>query len=93
MIRGVNRQIIEVNDTQNEYFERAIFFVRPECSDESQRKLHSQAVQYTESQTYIPQKVAAKKKKYLVSRRALWLMLAITTTATIVLSFMQFMGR
>ncbi len=93
MIRGVNRQIIEVNDTQNEYFERAIFFVRPECSDENQRKLHSQAVQYTESQTFIPQKAAAKKKKYLVSRKALWLMLAITTTATVVLSIMQFLGR
>lgn len=93
MIRGVNRQIIEVNDTQNEYFERAIFFVRPECSDESQRKLHSQAVQYTESQTFVPQKAVVKKKKYLVSRKALWLMLAITTTATVVLSIMQFLGR
>lgn len=93
MIRGVNRQIIEVNDTQNEYFERAIFFVRPECSDESQRKLHSQAVQYTESQTFVPQKAVVKKKKYLVSRKALWLMLAITTTATVVLSIMQFLGK
>ena len=29
MIKGVNRQIIEVLDTGNEYFERALLVVRP----------------------------------------------------------------
>lgn len=90
MIRGVNRQIIEVNDTQSEYFEKAIFFVRPECSEESQRKLHSQAVQYAESQAFYTTKPPAKRKRYLVSRKALWLMLALTSTATVVLSIMHF---
>ncbi|MEG0017163.1 MAG: hypothetical protein RSB36_01045 [Hydrogenoanaerobacterium sp.] len=28
MLRGVNKKIIEVIDTQNEYFERAILFVK-----------------------------------------------------------------
>lgn len=28
MLRGVNKKIIEVVDTQNEYFERAILFVK-----------------------------------------------------------------
>lgn len=88
MIRGVNRKIIEVNDTQNEYFERAIFFVRPERSGENQRKLYSLAMQYTEEHTLTPAKPAVRKKRYLVSRRALWLMLAITTTACIVLGVM-----
>ncbi len=30
MLKGVNRRIIEVNNTENKYFERAIVFVRPE---------------------------------------------------------------
>ena len=30
MIRGVNKHIIEVSETENEYFERAILFVRPD---------------------------------------------------------------
>ena len=30
MIRGVNKHIIEVTETENEYFERAILFVRPD---------------------------------------------------------------
>lgn len=33
MIKGVNRQIIEVMDTGNEYFERALLVVRPACVD------------------------------------------------------------
>ncbi|MBR5774512.1 MAG: hypothetical protein IKY44_06650 [Clostridia bacterium] len=30
MIKGVNRQIVEVNQTESDYFERIIFIVRPE---------------------------------------------------------------
>lgn len=43
MIRGVNRQIIEVCETKNEYFERAILFVRPEYISETEANLRSEA--------------------------------------------------
>ena len=33
MIRGISRQIIEVQKLGNEYFERALFFVNPVFSD------------------------------------------------------------
>lgn len=33
MIKGINRQIIEVTDTGNTYFERALLVVRPTCSE------------------------------------------------------------
>lgn len=33
MIKGVNRQIIEVMDTGNQYFERALLVVRPGYTD------------------------------------------------------------
>lgn len=33
MIKGVNRQIIEVMDTGNPYFERALLVVRPGYTD------------------------------------------------------------
>lgn len=32
MIKGVNKQIIEVHDTQSQYYEKAYFVVRPEFS-------------------------------------------------------------
>ena len=43
MIRGVNKQIIEVNETENEYFEKAILFVRASKSDISTGRLRQQA--------------------------------------------------
>lgn len=32
MLKGVNRQIIEVKDTGNIYYERALLFIKPEFS-------------------------------------------------------------
>ncbi len=44
MLRGVNRQIIEVHETDSCYFEKAILFVRPGC-DEKSGDLHKQALE------------------------------------------------
>ena len=30
MIKGVNKQVLEVTNTENPYFEKIIFFVKPE---------------------------------------------------------------
>ena len=30
MIKGVNRQVIEITQTKCEYFEKVLFFVKPE---------------------------------------------------------------
>lgn len=43
MIKGVNRQMIEVTDTGNPYFERALLVVRPECMDQQDGRLHEEA--------------------------------------------------
>jgi len=43
MIKGVNRQFIEVCDTGSKYFERALLVVRPEFTVSSQEKLKSEA--------------------------------------------------
>ena len=33
MIKGINRQIVEVTDTKNPYFERIFLVVRHQCTD------------------------------------------------------------
>jgi hypothetical protein len=33
MLKGVNKLIIEVNNPESDFFERAIFFIKPEKSD------------------------------------------------------------
>lgn len=43
MIRGVNRQIIEINNTGNPYFERALLFVKPEYAAAQEGRLRAEA--------------------------------------------------
>ena len=43
MIRGVNRQIIEISNTGNQYFERALLFVKPEYTETEDERLRAEA--------------------------------------------------
>lgn len=43
MIKGVNKQILEVTNTENPYFERIIFFVKPEYKELDRSKLQKEA--------------------------------------------------
>ncbi len=43
MIKGVNRQVVELNGADSEYFERILFFVKPECCSVSEGKLRERA--------------------------------------------------
>lgn len=43
MIKGVNKQILEVTNTENPYFEKIIFFVKPEYKNEDSKKLQREA--------------------------------------------------
>lgn len=44
MIKGVNRYVLEIPRPDSVYFEKAIFFVRPEHSADSESKLRSSAL-------------------------------------------------
>ncbi len=46
MIRGVNKKIIEVKNTGNDYFERAILFVREQKKEISEEVLSKKANAY-----------------------------------------------
>ena len=43
MIKGVNRQVVEVRETDCDYFERIIFFVKPEYAAISDGKIRERA--------------------------------------------------
>lgn len=43
LLRGVNRQIIEINETDDIYFERAVLYVRPEYADGQTAELQESA--------------------------------------------------
>lgn len=48
MIKGVNKKIIEINETENIYFEKAILYIRPKMSDIPQSHLIKEANFYLE---------------------------------------------
>lgn len=43
MVRGTNKRIIEINDTQNPYFERAVLYLTDTQADSSKKMLETQA--------------------------------------------------
>ena len=42
-MRGVNKLIVEIKDTENEYFDRAILFLKPDKVTVEQRELNLEA--------------------------------------------------
>lgn len=46
MVRGVNKQIIEINNTGNKYFERVLLFVAPGKKDLPPDLLYAKAEEY-----------------------------------------------
>ncbi len=58
MIKGINRQVVEVRETGSDYFERILFFVRPEYASVSEGKIRERA-----------SLIAGKSEKPPVTRR------------------------
>ncbi len=60
MIKGVNRQVVEISQTQCEYFEKVLFFIKPEYSAVSEGDLKERATIIAQSVGMPP---AARLKK------------------------------
>ena len=54
MLRAVNRQVLEVNQTESVYFERILFIVKPEFSSLPLSKLMKEAQALTAGTTPLP---------------------------------------
>lgn len=62
MIKGVNRQVLEIHEIGCDYFEKALFFVKPEYSRENEGKLKTEAVSSIMNFTKIPKTRRQKMK-------------------------------
>ncbi len=65
MVKGVNRQVLEILDPGCEYFEKALFFVRPEYSAENESKLKGSAMKSIRNSAGVP-----KTRKQKIKSRA-----------------------
>ena len=43
LIKGINKQVIDIGETGNQYYERAILFLKPEYSDMQREILEREA--------------------------------------------------
>lgn len=46
MVKAVNKLVLEINNTENQYFEKAILYVRPERSASTNAQLQAGARDY-----------------------------------------------
>lgn len=59
MLKGVNKQVVEVVEVDNEFFERAILFVKPEKQQNGEEALRENARRYVGSLRWRPRQPAA----------------------------------
>lgn len=64
MIKGVNRQVIELTQTKCEYFEKVLFFIKPEFAATSEGTLRERASLIADS-AGIPPASRLKRRKLL----------------------------
>ncbi len=74
MIKGINKRIIEINDTNNSYIEKAILIISPEASSVQQAKITNDVSEYfsgligSENGTML---FTPKKKRFRPSKKLL----------------------
>ncbi len=68
MVKGVNRQVVEVSEPQSEYFERILFFVRPEYASMNEGKLRDRAGMIAgDNAKVVPTKIKSRKTTLILS--------------------------
>ncbi len=69
MVKGVNKTIIEVNNTGSKVFDRIVFYVNPSCSNLSTKHLQRAMQRFTFQFDDITAKHKTIRHKRLIRRR------------------------
>lgn len=85
MIKGVNRQVVEVSETGCEYFEKIMFFVKPEYISISEGKIRESAGRIAGTAT-APPRNAAKQNRFFEAAK---IVLSILSGAAVTLLLMN----
>ena len=64
MIKGVNRQVVEITQTKCEYFEKVLFFIKPEYAATSEGTLRERASLIADSAGIPPASKLKRQKIY-----------------------------
>lgn len=90
MLRGINRSIIEINETENRYFEKVIVFVRPEFGGMPKSHLQKEAMRMVSNMSTQPvglkRRVSARRRSAIKRRKImLGCGLGLVLVATVIL--------
>lgn len=72
MIKGINKQILEVTNPESPYFEKIIFFVRPSAQTADEGKLKSEALKISKEMKKPPK--TRKTRKQILQTIALFML-------------------
>lgn len=66
MEKGVNRQVLEIHETGSDYFEKAMFFVKPEYSTLGEKRLTASATELLKNPICVPRTRKERQKSGLL---------------------------
>lgn len=72
MLRGINRSIIEINETENKYFEKILIFVKPEFGALPDDRLRKEATKLVGSISAEPmglRRTASARRRMEIRKR------------------------
>ena len=72
MVKGVNKRVIEVNDTGSKFFEKIVFYVTPEYSELTPAQLKSATEFLSLKLEGSPKKTSLRRRHLRKKRVAFW---------------------
>ena len=87
MIKGVNHQVVEVVKPSCEYFEKVLFFVKPEYASLSEKKINDKANLIALSTGTPPKVRKGRKRVYSVFSPVVWALFGAAAALAIVKVF------
>lgn len=85
MVKGINRQVLEIRETGSPYFERAFFFVNPEFAFTDEKKLRKEAEKALQNPDRLPKTRRRRAKSILYWALGSGAVAAVGTVATVLL--------
>ena len=81
MIKGVNKRVVEIICTDNEFFEKAVLYVKSDKPDVPSSRLEAEARDFMDS-------IAPRRRPETVP---LWLKLAVAAALTVLLALLVYL--
>lgn len=82
-IKGVNKRVIEVIGTDNAYFEKAVLYIRPECTALTDSRLTEEAKAYA---AVLSENSSAKERLYARRKKIIYMVCISVTALCLIIS-------